>query len=190
MSTARTLMKTTRGVLLGGWLAAALCSPAGAQTSTSFKLTESVLNAGGNPLDDARPTSASFRISHDAIGDAVAGHALTSASYRAAGGFVIRYRPAGEVHGVRFTAVTSLSWDDASSAGTYNLYRNTLASLPGDFGGCYQSAIAGPACMETATPASGSGWFYLVTAENVLRQEGSKGHRSDGTERPNAAPCQ
>ena len=183
-------MKTTIGLLLGGWLAAALCGPAAAQTSTSFKLTENVLNAGGNPLDGARPASASFTISYDALGDAVAGSALISASYRAEGGFVIRYRPAGEVHGVRFTDGTSLSWDDGASVGTYNLYRNTLASLPGDLGGCYQSALAGPPFVETATPPSGSGWFYLVTAENLLHQEGSKGHRSDGTERPNAAPCQ
>lgn len=183
-------MRTTGGMLLGGWLAAALCGPAAAQTSTSLKLTESVLNAGGNPLDGARPASASFRISHDALGDATTGSALISASYRAEGGFVIRYRPAGLVHGVRFTDETSLSWDDEALVGTYNLYRNTLASLPGDFGSCYQSALAGPPFVETATPASGSGWFYLVTAESLLHEEGSKGHRSDGTERPNPAPCQ
>jgi hypothetical protein len=184
------MMRTTGRLLLGAWLAAALCVPAAAQTSTSFKLTESVLNAGGNPLDGARPASASFTISYDALGDAVAGLALTSASYRAEGGFVIRYRPAGEVQGVRFTGGTSLSWDDEPSVGTYNLYRNTLGSLPGDSGGCYQSALADPTFVEAATPEAGAGWFYLVTAENHLQQEGSKGRRSDGTERPNMVPCQ
>ena len=185
MNTA-SVMQTMGGLLL----AAALCGPAAAQTSTSFKLTESVLNAGGNPLDGARPVSAGFRISFDALGDTVAGIALTSASYRADGSFVVRYRPAGEVHGLRFTGVTGLAWDDEPSTGTYNVYRNTLASLPGDMGGCHQSALAGPSFVETETPPSGTGWFYLVTAENLLRQEGTKGRSSDGTERPNAIPCE
>ena len=72
----------------------------------------------------------------------------------------------------------------------YNLYRNTLASLPGDMGGCYRSALAGASFVETETPPSGAGWFYLVTAENLLSEEGTKGRSSDGTERANAIPCQ
>ena len=181
--------KTTAIAFIIGWLATALCGSAAAQTSASFKLTENVINAGGNPLDGNRPASVSFKISHDAIGDAAIGGALSSASYRADGGFVVSYRPAGEVHGVRFLDGTNLSWNLEPSVGTYNLYRDDLASLPGNFGDCYQSALAGPPFVETAEPGQGSAWFYLVTAENRLHQEGTKGHRSNGAERPNTVPC-
>jgi hypothetical protein len=172
-----------------GWLATVLCGSAAAQTSASFKLTENVINAGGNPLGGTRPTSASFRIPHDSIGDPAVRGLLSSASYRAEGGFVARYRPAGEAQGVRFMNQTTLVWDHEPSVGTYNLYRNTLASLPGNPAGCLQSTLAQPTFVETATPAVGSGWYYLVTAENRLGQEGTKGHRSNGAERPNSAPC-
>jgi hypothetical protein len=177
------------GVLVAGWVVAAVCGPAAAQTSASFKVTESVVHAGGNPLDGARPTSASFRVGHDAIGDGAVGSAMASTSYRAAGGFVGRYRPAGEVPGVRFTDRTSLHWNHDPSARTYNLYRNVLSSLPGNYGSCYQSGLAASPFVEAGAPAQGSGWYYLVTAENLLRQEGTKGQRSDGSERPNAEPC-
>ena len=166
-----------------------LAGPAAAQTGATFKLTETVVNAGGNPRDGHRPESANFRISHDAIGDGVAGGRLTSPSYRAEGGFVVAYGPSAEVLGVRFSNRTTLTWNYDPSGGTYNLYRNTLASLPGDYGTCYQSTLSGPPFADPAAPAQGSGWFYLVTADNRLRQEGTKGHRSDGAERPNGTPC-
>ena len=185
-------MSTKKTTAIAGtivWLATVLGGSAAAQTSASFKLTEDVINAGGNPLDGNRPASASFKISHDAIGDAAIRGTLSSASYRADGGFVVRYGPVGEVHGVRFLDGTNLTWNHEPSAETYNLYRSTLASLPGNFGSCLQFGLAGPPFVENAEPEQGSGWYYLVTAENRLRQEGTKGHRSNGAERPNTAPC-
>ncbi len=196
--TRKTLKGADRIVRLGtavgtivGFLVAALCAlsgPAAAQTSASFKLTESVLNAGGNPLDGSRPTSANFRIAFDAIGGLPGGR-LTAPSYRAGGGFVATHAPTGDVLGVRFSGRTTLTWSRDPSAGTYNLYRNTLASLPGDYGSCYAPALTGPPYADAAVPAPGSGWFYLVTARNRLGEEGTKGHRSDGTERVNGTPC-
>ena len=157
-------------------LIAALCGPASAQSSASFKVTDHTLNAGGHPLDASPPVSASFKISHGTIGDA-------------AGGFVVRYAPPGEVRGVQFLDKVNLAWSREPSAGTYNLYRNTLASLPGDFGSCYQSALAGPQFGETDAPAQGSGWLYLVTAENRLLEEGTKGNTSSGAVRSNPSAC-
>jgi len=170
-------------------LLVALCGPASAQTSASFKLTERAINAGGHPLDAIRPASASYRITLGAIGDAAVRNALSSASYRGDGGFVGRYAPPGEVQGVRFLDKTNLTWSHEPSVGTYNLYRNTLASLPGDFGSCYQSALVAPPFGEANAPAQGSGWHYLVTAKNRLREEGTKGRTSIGAERSNLASC-
>lgn len=182
---------TTRtGRLLGALpLVTALCAPVSAQTSASFKVTESVLNAGGHPLDASRPASASFRISLGAIGDAAVRRVMSSATYRGDGGFVLRYVPPGEVSGVKFLDKINLAWNHEPSIGTYNLYRNTLASLPGNFGSCYQSALAGAQFGETAAPAQNSGWLYLVTAKNRLREEGTKGRTSSGAERGNPSPC-
>jgi hypothetical protein len=181
-------MKRAAGVLVAAWIVAALSEPAAAQASASFVLSENAIHAGGNPRDGARPESASFRITPDAIGDAAGASSLASDSYRAEGGFVVRYRPPGDVHGVRFTSKVELTWDHEPSSVTYNLYRDTLASLPGGYGSCEGSA-AGPPFVDSGAPAQGAGWYYLVTAENRLWQEGTKGRRSDGTERTNAAPC-
>lgn len=179
----------TGRLLLAGALVAALRGPASAQTSASFEVTEHVINAGGHPLDASRPASASFRISHGAIGDAAVQRTLSSASYGGNGGFVARYAPPGEVQGVQFLDKIDLSWSHEPSVGAYNLYRNTLASLPGNYGSCYQSALVAPPFGESEVPAQGSGWHYLVTAENRLREEGTKGRTGSGAERSNPAAC-
>lgn len=183
------LTTVTGRLLLSGPLVAALCGPASAQTSASFEVTEHDINAGGHSLDASRPTSASFRISQDAIGDAVVRSTLASASYGGNGGFVARYAPPGEVHGVRFLDKINLIWSHEPSAGTYNLYRNALASLPGNFGSCYQSALVAPAFLETDVPPQALGWHYLVTAENRLREEGTKGRTASGVVRSNPSAC-
>ena len=179
----------TGRLLLAGPLLAALCGPASAQSSASFAVTENAINAGGHPLDASRPASASFRVSFGALGDAAVRSTLSSPSYRGDGGFVARYAPPGEVNGVRFLDKTNLIWSDEPSTGTYNLYRNTLASLPGNFGSCYHSALVAPSFGETDVPASGSGWHYLITAENRLREEGTKGRTSSGAARSNLSSC-
>ena len=171
------------------WLLLALSGYVDAQTSTSFKVTENAINAGGHPLDASRPASASFRISLGTLGDATVPSVPSSASYRGDGGFVARYAPPGEVRGVQFLSKINLTWSHEPSIGTYNLYRNTLASLPGNFGSCYQFALVGPPFGETSAPPPGSGWHYLITAENRLREEGTKGRTSSGTERSDSTPC-
>jgi len=182
-------MRPARRAVAAAWIGAVLCGSAAAQTSASFKLAESVINAGGNPRDGSGLASASFGISHDTIGDAAVGPGQNSTTYRAEAGFLVRYAPAGEVHGLRFDGAMSLAWNHEPSAAAYNLYRATLVSLPGSYGSCHQSALADPFFTEAAAPPQGSGWYYLVTAKNRLAQEGTKGAGSDGTERPNPAPC-
>lgn len=179
----------TGRLVLAGALLSARYGPAHGQTSASFKVTEQAINAGGHPLDAMRPASASFRISLGALGDAAVRGTLSSSSYRGDGGFVLRYAPPGEVSGVRFLSKTDLTWSHEPSVGTYNLYRNTLASLPGNFGACYQSALVAPSFGETDVPAQGSGWLYLVTAKNRLREEGTKGRTSSGAARSNPSSC-
>ena len=132
--------------------------------------------------------SASYRIRLDAIGDSVVGRTLASASYHIDAGFVAAYPPPGEVGALRFVSKTGLSWDPEKSVGVYNLYRGPLGALPGDSGACLQGQIASTSASDPATPATGQIYVYLVTAENRLGEEGTRGHASSGAERL-GTPC-
>jgi hypothetical protein len=167
----------------------AMSTVAMAQTSASYKLTEFTLNGGGRPANGASATSASYRIKLDAIGDAAVATGLSSASHHMDDGFVSLYPPPGEVRNERWTGKTILSWDPEGSVGTYEVYRDLLSSLPGSFGVCLQSPLTAETATDAASPASGTAWLYLVTARNRLGEEGTKGFRSNGIERPNASPC-
>jgi hypothetical protein len=81
---------------------------------------------------------------------------------------------------------TTFSRDDLVS-GIFGASFRTLSSLPGNLGGCYQAALASPGFDEMPVPATNTGWFYLVTAINRLREEGTTGTNSAGVKRPNAA---
>ncbi len=169
------------GLLLGGTTLA--------QESSHYKLTEHVLNAGGN-----QPTgvlaSPSFRITFAAIGDGFSQGQLRSSSYVVDGGFVAAYPPPGEVSSVQFTTQTALAWDRERSVGTYNLYSDALSALPGlAYGTCAQSGLGGETAVVSSNPPAGGGYFYLITAKNRLGEEGTKGVASSGAERGNSAPC-
>jgi len=167
----------------------AMSTVAMAQTSASYKLTEFTLNGGGRPANGSIASSASYRIKLDAIGDTVAATGLSSASHHLDDGFVSAYPPPGEVRNERWTGKTVLSWDPEGSVGTYEVYRDLMSSLPGSFGACFQSPLLAETATDAASPAAGTAWFYLVTARNRLGEEGTKGFRSSGVERPNASPC-
>jgi len=174
------------------WIAAVMAAvilPAAAQSSASFEVSEVAINNGGNPMQGSTLASPSFRVTLDAIGDAVTSPATASGSVRVSAGFPVRYGPPGEVSEVRFTSDTLLAWDPEVSAGTYSLYRGSLPGPPGGFGACHGSALPDPSFDESAMPVSRAGWFYLVTAVNRLDEEGTKGESSSGVERPNATPC-
>jgi hypothetical protein len=164
--------------------------PVVAQSSASYKISDSVFNAGGHPEDGTMMTSGSYRVSLDAIGDAVVGPRMSSASYGMDGGMVSCYPPPGEVTGLRFVTPQTLAWDAERSVGVYNLYRALVSSLSGlGYGSCEQLDITGPATGDADAPPAGDGYFYLVTAENMLGEEGTKGRDSAGAERANASPC-
>lgn len=164
--------------------------PALAQTSASYTLNEHALNAGGHPEEGITMISASFRVSLDAIGDAVRGRVLSSASYHVDGGFVGAYPPPGEVRHLRLTDHETLVWDAERSVGVYHLYRDLLSSLSGlGYGSCAQSDLPTTTAIDSDVPAVDDGYFYLVTAENRLDEEGTKGWDSSDAERPNPAPC-
>ena len=170
--------------------AAAFANGALAQTSASYKLQESVLNAGGVPTNGSVLSSAGFRIRLDSIGEGLVRVGMLSTSFRMDGGFVDVYRPPGEVLSLRcLSDKQTLQWSPEVSAGTYAVYRSTLGSLPGTFGDCLPPTVSGASASDTGIPSVDTGYFYLVTARNRLGEEGTKGSQSNGTPRPNPASC-
>ena len=156
-----------------------------AQTSTSFTLEEYTLNSGGTPSQGVDLTSASFSITLASIGDTVVATGLSSASFEADVGFDAAYPPPGEVAAscgasaepcLVFTDSETLTWPAEPSAGVYNLYRDDISNGYGD---CEEQDITGTTTTDTATPTTA--FFYLVTVENRLAEEGTKGFQSDGT---------
>lgn len=160
-----------------------------AQTSASYHLTESVANAGGDPRDGAFASSASHRIRLDAIGQGVIGTGLASAGFHLNAGFAGDYPPPAEVLNVRWSTTATFVWDPEKSVGQYEIYRDLISTLPGGFGSCYQSGLTSESWTEPSSPPAGAGWFYFVTARNLLAEEGTKGFRSSGVERTNPSPC-
>ncbi len=89
-----------------------------------------------------------------------------------------------------FTDAQTLVWNPERSVGTYNLYRDLLSGLAGlGYGGCEQQELTGETATDSDAVPAGDGFFYLVTAENLLAEEGTKGFLSNATERGNPSPC-
>ena len=178
-------MKTAAGFAL----CLALLAPGAAlaQQSASHSLEEHVLNAGGHPQFGLETRSPSQRLTLGSIGDAFAMNRSFGSSMLLDGGFVIAYPPAGEVQDLRFTNRTTLVWEAHPAAGRYNVYRDTLAAIASlGYGTCVRQNLVTPTATETLSPPSGSGFFFLVTVENRLFEEGTKGFASSGVERTGA----
>ena len=160
-------------------------SAAVAQTSASYQLDEHVFNSGGVPSDGIQVSSASYTLSLVAIGESVGGGSSpASASYGVSSGFPSAYPAPGEVLGLAFEDSQTLAWNTEHSAGSYNLYRDLLSSISGlGYGSCEQQDIAGSTTNDASIPPQGDGYFYLVTVENRLAEEGTKGSASDASER-------
>jgi hypothetical protein len=178
-------MRTLASLLL----VVSLSGVAFAQTSAGFKLQEQTFNNGGNPLQGSVLTAAHYKVKLDAIGGGAVGARIGSASYHLDAGFVAAYAPPGEIGGVSFSSKTTLTWSPERSVGAYEVYRNTLLALPGDFGSCFASALPSETSTDASNPSAGTGYFYLITARNRLREEGTKGFRTGGAERSNTVPC-
>jgi hypothetical protein len=166
------------------------CLPVAAQSSPHYALREHTLNAGGRPAQAVVAGSASFKVSLDSIGGPVVGRALAGASFRMAAGFDSAYAPAGEVLGLDFLADRqTLRWLYEAASTEYDVYAAPLSTLPGAFGACAQSRVAGSSWSDPVAPAPGDGRFYLVTGLNRIGEEGTKGWTSAGPERSNPSPC-
>lgn len=170
-------------------LCIAALGPAWGQQSATYDLEEHRLNQGGNPVNGVVLASSSFRLSLDAIGDPAVLTGLSSASYRFDVGPLAPYPPPGEVLDLRFTSKTTLVWMPEKSVGDYALYRGLVSTLPGGYGSCIAANLPAATANDSGTPPVGEAYFYLVTAENRLDEEGTKGKDSAGVERPNPAPC-
>jgi len=159
-----------------------------AQTSASFRLAEHVFNEGGHPEGGTIIVSSNFRVSLDSIGENVTGRLLSSASFNMDASLGASYPPPDEVSGVLFTDHQTLEWNPEKSVGVYNLYRGLVSGgiTPG-FGSCQPPELANTTATDAELPPLGDAFFYIVTAENHLDEEGTKGFQSDDTERHGAS---
>jgi len=171
-------------------LVALACLPALAQSSASYRVNEQSVNAGGDPRNGIVLAAPSYRVTFDSIGDPLAGAGLTRASTsRIEAGFPAALAPPGEVGGLGFLSSTMLTWSPERTAQSYAVYRSTVDALDESTGDCFAPQVTGEGAIDMSTPAAGSAYFYLVTSRNRLGEEGTKGFRSDGTERANPDPC-
>lgn len=157
-----------------------------AQSSRDYTLEEHTLNSGGTASSQA---SAAYRLSLTSLGESGLSEGLSGAGHRSDQGFVIRYRPPGEVHQLEFLDGTTLRWNGEPSAGTFSVYRDALGSwVNDDYGDCIRSDLATNQWSDVVDPPVGTGRFYLVTVRNRLTEEGTLG-AGTGKSRPNQNPC-
>ncbi len=156
-----------------------LAGPAPAQQSASYKLKAPVLNAGGNPGTAGQsPSSASYRLLTDSVGDGAVAASLASASYRMGGGFTMSFPRPGEVTNLSFSDAVTLAWDTLPLAAHYHLYRtpptgSAVGVTPS--ADCRPPDVAGTTTTDTDVPPPGTAFFYLVTAANCIGLEGPDG---------------
>lgn len=171
-------------------LLAAVPGVAVAQTSASYSLTEHTFNMGGRPADGATASSASFQISLDALGEALIRSGLSSASFSMDGGLLPALAPPGEAMHLIFADRETLEWDAHAAATVYHLYRDSLDTLSDVHAGtCEQQDLPASTTVDSANPTQGVAWFYLVTVENRLGQEGTRGANDAGVERADTGVC-
>jgi hypothetical protein len=162
---------------------------AAAQSSASYRLNESAFNMGGRPEAGFVATSPAYAVTLDAIGEPLAARGLAGPSFHMDGGFLHAYPPPGEVTGLAFDAPAHLRWNPEGSAGTYSVYRGTAVTLPGNYGACLVSGLAGTGHDDASLPSVGEVFLYHVTVSNRLEEEGTLGFTSTGGERPSPPPC-
>ena len=175
---------TTPGKGLLIVLLATAASAASAQQSASYRIREATLNSGGHPSNQGIPVSASWHVTLDAIGDGTTSGELASGSLGLSAAFTAGFAPPGEVQGLDFVSPVILAWSAERSAGTYNLYRGLLSEIASlSYGACKAWRLTTTAATDGEAAPASNGFFYLVTVQNRVGEEGTKGFRSDGTER-------
>ena len=100
------------------------------------------------------------------------------------------WSPAGEAVGVLWAAgsKTTLTWTPGDQAEVSNVYRGDFATSFDPTWTCRAADVAGSSFEETDLPASGAGFHFLVTGENVCGESGA-GTDSGGNDRTLDAPC-
>lgn len=186
MKAAGLVVRAARWMVLIGVGAVA---PARAQTSASYQLVESTINASGDPSNGIILVSPSFRIRLDSVGTPIVEIGPASASFQVDSGFAGSYPPPREINNLRFSDETTLEWDPEASAARYQVYRGALTSLPGNYGTCFAGNLTETTFPEALPLLPGRANFYLVTGRNLLWEEGPKGYSSSGALEPNPAPC-
>jgi len=111
-------------------LSICLCSIASAQSSPSYRLEESTMNAGGHPRNGIGLSSANYRMSLDAIGETPIAPVLFSTAYSMDVGFARCFPPPREVQQITVLDKTMFAWTPERSVGTYRVYRATCMSCP------------------------------------------------------------
>lgn len=167
-----------------------LCGLAMAQSSPSYRLEEFRPNAGGHPQDGLTLQSTSYRISLDAVGEALASPTLRGGAFEMDAGFSHSYPPPGEVrHLLALGDKQTMTWKVERSVGTYRVYGGQIPSLPGEYGVCKVADLRLPQASLDEQPPPGGTFFYLVTARNILSEEGTTGYDGSGLPRPPPVPC-
>jgi len=162
------------------------CSHLFSQSSSNYQNKEYVFNCGSNPAPVL--SSSNYKITLSSICDGIFQTGLSSSNYKIDSGFIASFPPPEEVLNLRFTSKTNFLWDPEKSVGVYNVYRGNLSSLPSSYGTCF-GTVSTNSATDTSTPPTGQGYFYLVTAENRIGEEGTMGFQSNGTRRTNGSPC-
>jgi len=81
------------------------------------------------------------------------------------------------------------SFVGSPGADTYNVYRGLLSARSlTNYGACFLSDLPANSFNDASAPPVGDGYMYYMTAVTG-GVEGSLGNRSNGTARPNLAPC-
>ncbi len=104
--------------------------------------------------------------------------------------------PPREILNLRFTGDTTLQWDARGEANAYNAYRGALGSFTDAdhdgaadaYGACLDASLPTTMTSDGSVPATGVGYFYLVSGRNPAG-EGTLGNASSGAPRPNVAAC-
>jgi hypothetical protein len=97
----------------------------------------------------------------------------------------------GSAQPLRVRRVGGMTWEDPVPYGACaaNVYRGDLRDLrAGSYGACIRAYLEAPPWSDGLRPGPGVGWFYLVTAANLVT-DGSMGTDSFGTPRVNSTPC-
>lgn len=161
-----------------------------AQSGPTYRLEELTMNAGGHPADGVGLTSSSYRMSLDALGEASVAPRLRGSVYSMDAGFARCFPPPAEVQQVVVLAdKTTFAWAPDPSVGAYRVYFGDVRNVRWDEGTCLMAGIDPEFTTPDHFPEPGETFFYLITAQNTLLEEGTTGYDSAGTPRDAPVPC-